>query len=175
MTVTGIRVPAAQISPPQMPGSLVRKSCQEVISSFYAASSAWRVACAFGLVRFRLEFGRQLGAFAEEVFFHLFEQEFLGFGLAEIEAVLVHDHFHVLHPALPRFFRNVLVDALAERVPVEGHFVEAGGFFLQLHAKNGAAGGGWSGRICHGTSLARGSYLPLRTANSRLDSFWRHL
>jgi hypothetical protein len=37
-------------------------------------------------VRFGLEFRRQLGAFAEEVFFHLLEQKFLGFGLAEVEA-----------------------------------------------------------------------------------------
>ena len=77
-----------------------------------------------------LEFRRQLGAFAEEVFFHLLEQEFLRFGLAQVEAVLVHDHLHVFHPALPRLFRNVFVDALAQRVAVEGNFVEAGQFLL---------------------------------------------
>ena len=33
-------------------------------------------------MRFRLEFRRQLGALAEEVLLHLFEQKFLGFGVA---------------------------------------------------------------------------------------------
>src|ERR1039457_5269275 len=36
MTVTRIRVPAAQISPPQTPGLLPRKSCQAIMPSFYA-------------------------------------------------------------------------------------------------------------------------------------------
>src|SRR5258708_38652796 len=102
MTVTGIRVPAAQISPPQMPGSLVRKSCQEVMSPFYARALGWRrdghTAACSGLVRFRLEFGGKLGAFAEEVFFHLFQQEFLGFGLAEFEAVAVPHTLHLPPP-----------------------------------------------------------------------------
>jgi len=79
--VTGIRVPAAQISPPQMLGSLVRKSCQDVINPFYAASSGWRGGQCPWVSAFGLEFRGQLGAFAEEVFSICLEQEFLGFGL----------------------------------------------------------------------------------------------
>src|SRR4051812_5448167 len=56
---------------------------------------------------------RQRGAFAEEILFHLLEQKILRFFRTKIEPVLVHQHLHVLHPHLPRLFRNVLVDALA--------------------------------------------------------------
>src|SRR5579872_4843979 len=123
-----------------MPASLLKLLWRFRVSLGIArtAKAVWRVIAPGpyyvdgDLMRFRLELRRQLGAFAEEVFFHLFEQELLGFGLAEVEAVLVHDHLHVLDPTLPGFFGNVLVDALPQRVPVKGNFVEAGGFLLQL-------------------------------------------
>src|SRR5260370_37873591 len=68
---------------------------------------------ALALVRFgRLIVRRQLRAFAEKVLFHLLEQKLLGLRLAQVEAVLVHDHLHVFHPPLPCLFPNILVDAL---------------------------------------------------------------
>src|SRR5258708_6059164 len=82
--------------------------------------------------------GWKSGALAEEEILHLFEQELLRFLSAQVEAVLVHDHLHVLHPHLPGLFGDVLVDALAEGMAFERHLVEAGQLFLKFHAHDRA-------------------------------------
>jgi len=69
----------------------------------------------------RHELRGECRAIAEEVLLHLLEEEFLRFRVAEVQPVLVHEHLHVLEPQLPRLFRDVLVDALSERVPFEGN------------------------------------------------------
>ena len=84
----------------------------------------------------RDEIGRQLRALAEEILVHLFEQEFLRLGGAEIEAVLVHEHFHVLDPHLPRFLGDAVVDLLPQRMAFERDFVQSFHLLLELHAKN---------------------------------------
>src|SRR5258707_1324770 len=73
-------------------------------------------AIVFGnLVRFgSLIIRRQIRAFAEKIFFHLFDHELLRIWGTQIQAVLVHHHFQVLSPLLPGVLRNVIVDALAE-------------------------------------------------------------
>jgi hypothetical protein len=43
----------------------------------------------------------------------------------------------MLDPLAPGFLRYILIDALAERVSIEGHLGQTFGFFLQFHAKNG--------------------------------------
>jgi len=58
-------------------------------------------------------------AFPEEVLFHLLQDEFLGFRSAEVQTVLVHDHLHLFHPHGPGLFRNVIVDALTQRMSVK--------------------------------------------------------
>jgi len=40
-------------------------------------------------------------AFAKEVLVHLLDEELLGFTVAEVEPVFVHDHLHAVHPHLP--------------------------------------------------------------------------
>src|ERR1039457_349801 len=88
-------------------------------------------------LRFRRnEVGWQLRALAEEILVHLFEEEFLGLGGAEVEPVLVHDHLHVLNPHLPRFFGDVVEDFLAQGMPLERDFVHALHLFLELHTKD---------------------------------------
>ena len=82
--------------------------------------------------------GRKRRAFAEEVLFHLLDQELLRFLRAQVEAVLVHDHLHVLDPHPPGFLRHVVVDALAEGMAFEGNLVESGHFPLELRAKDHA-------------------------------------
>src|SRR5579884_2209448 len=69
--------------------------------------------------------GRQSRAFPEEELLHLLQQKLLRLGVPQVEPVLVHDHLHALHPQLPGFLRDLLVDALAERVAFEWDFVEA--------------------------------------------------
>src|SRR5881392_3544940 len=63
-------------------------------------------------------------------------QEFLGLCGSKVEPVLVHEHLHVLHPHLPGFFGNAVVDLLAERMAFERNLVQAFHFLLKLHAKN---------------------------------------
>ena len=93
--------------------------------------------------------------FTEEVLFHLFEQEFLVLALAQVEAVLVHDHLHLLDPQLPGLLGDVIEDALAERVVVERPLVETFHLLLKLDAEHlpGAVsprpGGCWN--PCHTT------------------------
>src|SRR5207244_7407404 len=64
----------------------------------------------------RDEIGRQLRALSEEILVHLFEEELLCLGGAEIEAVFVHEHLHVLHPHLPVFLGNVVLHLLTDRM-----------------------------------------------------------
>ena len=88
-------------------------------------------------LRFRRdEIGRQLRALAEEVLVHLFEQEFLGLRGTEVEAVLVHEHLHVLHPHLPRFLGDVVVDLLPQGMAFERDFVQSFHLLLELHAED---------------------------------------
>src|ERR1017187_579301 len=84
---------------------------------------------------------RKRRTFAKEVVFHLLQKEFLRFLRPQVEAVFVHDHFHVLQPELPRLFGNVVVDALTERMTFEGNLVQTGHFPLELDAKYLAAAG----------------------------------
>src|SRR5207248_3079758 len=83
--------------------------------------------------------GWESGPFAKEEILHLFEEELLRFLGAEVEAVLVHDHLHMLHPQLPGLFGDVFIDALAEGVAFERHLVEAGHFLLELNAMDHAS------------------------------------
>ena len=89
-----------------------------------------------GLRLRRDEIGRQLRALAEEILVHLFEEEFLGLRGAEVEPVLVHEHLHVLHPHLPGFLGDAVVDLLPQRMAFERDFVQALHFLLELHAKD---------------------------------------
>ena len=67
---------------------------------------------------------------------HLLDEEFLRLGRGQVEAILVHEHLHVLDPHLPGFFRYVFVNLLADRVPVERRLIETGHLALELHAKD---------------------------------------
>src|ERR1039458_5669024 len=78
---------------------------------------------------------REGRAFAKEVLVHLLDEELLGFLVAEVEAVLVHDHLQAVYPHLPGFLGNVVVDLLPQRMAVEGHFIEAFHFLLKLHTE----------------------------------------
>src|SRR6185503_6662346 len=66
----------------------------------------------------RLEVRRRLGAPAEEKLLHLVLEELARLRLHRRELVLVDQHRLVLHPALPRDLRHVVVDALAERAGI---------------------------------------------------------
>jgi hypothetical protein len=79
---------------------------------------------------------RQGGAFSEEVLLHLLEEEFLSFRSTKIETVLVHKHFHVLDPHAPRLFRDVVIDALPERMAFEGNLLQPFHFALEFDAEN---------------------------------------
>src|ERR1051326_7094914 len=83
----------------------------------------------------RHEVGRQCGAFAKEIFVHLIDEKFMGLRSAEIEAVLVHQHFHVLDPHFPRLFGHVVIDLLAQWMALERHLVKAFHFPLELDTK----------------------------------------
>ena len=85
--------------------------------------------------------GWKRSAFAEEVIFHLLEQELLRLLRAEVEPVLVHDHLHLLEPHLPGFLGDVLVDALAQRMVVERGLVESRHFPLKFDAEDLALAG----------------------------------
>src|SRR5579863_8979314 len=82
------------------------------------------------------EVRRKRGPLAEEVLFHLLNDEFLRFLGAQIQPVLIHEHFHVLDPHLPRFFRNVVVDTLAQRMALKRDLVEAFHLLLKLDAED---------------------------------------
>src|SRR5579864_7110198 len=86
---------------------------------------------------------RQRRAFAEEIIFHLLEQEFLRFLSAEVQPVLVHDHLHLLQPHLPGFLGDALIDALAERMAIEGRLVEPRHFLLEFDAEDFASAAGF--------------------------------
>src|SRR5438067_9432968 len=68
----------------------------------------------FGLRR--LVVRRQGGTLAEEVFLRLVEQDLVRLLAAAGQAILVHDHFEMLQPHLPRLLRDAVVDALAKLV-----------------------------------------------------------
>src|SRR5437764_9263313 len=90
-----------------------------------------------GLLLARRDIVRRKGrAFAEKVLLHLLQQKFLSLLRAEIQPVFVHEHLHVLDPHFPGFFRYVLVDALAERMALERHFLEPFHFALEFHAED---------------------------------------
>src|ERR1017187_2637406 len=84
----------------------------------------------------RDEIRRQGRTVAKEETVHLLDEELLGFPGAEVQAVLVHEHLHAVHPHLPGFLGNVVVDLLPERMAVERHFVEALHFALELHTEH---------------------------------------
>src|SRR5450432_3188819 len=99
-------------------------------------SSTWRRRWRLSGLRLRRhEIGRQRRALAEEVTVHLLQQKFLRLLGAQVEPVLVHEHLHVLHPHLPGFFGNGLVDLLAQRMALERSLVEPFHFALELHTK----------------------------------------
>src|SRR5512146_222448 len=74
-----------------------------------------------------------LGAFAEEVSFHLLDDEVLVVFLPGLQAVLVEQHLHVIGPALPCLLADVVVDPLAER-RVKGGLVESFHLLAELNA-----------------------------------------
>src|ERR1043165_829292 len=82
------------------------------------------------------EVRRQRGAFAEEVRIHLLDEELLGLGRAQVEAVFVHEHLHVLYPHLPGFLRDILVNFLAERMALERDFFQAWHFLLKFYTED---------------------------------------
>ena len=79
---------------------------------------------------------RRRGALPKEILLHLLNDEFLGVGRTEIEPILIHEHLQMLHPTLPGFLRNVVVNALTEGVSFERNLVETFGFLLQFDAEN---------------------------------------
>jgi len=79
---------------------------------------------------------RQRRALSEEVLLHLLQKKFLCLGRTQVEAVLVHEHFHVLDPHSPRLFRDVLINALAERMAFEWNFIQPFHLALELDAEN---------------------------------------
>src|SRR5690606_17213804 len=81
--------------------------------------------------------GRLLGAGAEEIRLHLRRQVLAGARVGEVQAVFVDQHRLVPDPALPRLFRDVLVQSLAELARV-WRVVEDFGLPLQLDAVHGS-------------------------------------
>src|ERR1017187_6212798 len=76
---------------------------------------------------------RLLGSFAEEVRFHLLDDELLVFLLPRLQTVLVEQHLHVLLPLLPSQLGDVVVDALSQGA-IEWRLVEALHFATHLYA-----------------------------------------
>src|ERR1039457_2376199 len=79
---------------------------------------------------------RKRGALAEEVIVHLFDDKFLRLRSAQVQAILVHDHLHVLKPHAPPFFGDIFIDLLAQRMSVERNFAEARHLFLEFHTEH---------------------------------------
>src|SRR5207245_7185392 len=84
--------------------------------------------------------GRMCRTFAKEILFHLAEEELLRLGRSEVQAIFVHDHFHLLDPHLPGVFRDVFIDSLSEGVAVKRNLVESRQLLVQLHTKYLALG-----------------------------------
>jgi hypothetical protein len=80
-------------------------------------------------------FLRKLAAAAEEEVIHLFDEELLGFAGPGLEAVLVEEHLLALHPLVPGFLADILVDFLSE-VRVERWLVETLHFSFVSCAEN---------------------------------------
>src|SRR4051812_1434070 len=89
-----------------------------------------------GLLRDELR--RLVRTFAEEELLHLEFQPLAMRGLDGRQPVFVDQHDLVAHPLLPRFFRDVLVDALSQLTRIR-RFVEAGRLLLQQHALDHSA------------------------------------
>lgn len=86
------------------------------------------------LVLCRDVFGRRRGTLAEEILFHLLDEEFLRFFGTKVQPVLIHEHFHVLNPHAPCLFRDVVVNALAKRMAFERDLGEPFHFAIQFDA-----------------------------------------
>src|SRR6185436_243358 len=70
---------------------------------------------------------------AEEMLLHLLREILAGLLVRKVQPVLVDQHLLVLEPLLPRLFRDLLVDALAE-LPRIRRKIEALRLALQLDA-----------------------------------------
>jgi molecular chaperone GrpE len=72
---------------------------------------------------------------AKEMFVHLLHQIIARLFIGKIETVLVDQHLLLLEPLLPRFFRNVLEDALAELAQVKATNADLADQFLRAKAE----------------------------------------
>src|SRR5258706_14990165 len=81
--------------------------------------------------------GRELRPLAEEELLALLPQDLLRLGRHQVETVFIDQHLRVLEPQLPRLLRDVLEDALPERV-VERLPLDAFGLAAELDAFDGA-------------------------------------
>ena len=81
--------------------------------------------------------GGFLAAFAEQKFFHLGDDHFLGFGVHGIKPVFIDQHGLVVNPLVPGLLRDVLENAFAELAGpgLEG---QSGGVDLEFLTENGA-------------------------------------
>src|SRR3954463_14270010 len=84
----------------------------------------------------RLEIGRKCSTFAEEILLHLLDDELLRLGSTQVQTVLVHQHFHMVHPHAPGIFRYVVVDTLTEWMTLERNFGQALQLTLKLDAED---------------------------------------
>src|SRR5271167_1678068 len=101
--------------------------------------SALPLAHGIGSLRRRHVLLGLLGAFAEEVGFHLLHDELLVVLLPGLQAIFVKQHLHVLLPLLPRQLGHVVVDALP-KFAIERRLVETFHFAAHLNALH---------RVCH--------------------------
>src|SRR5271165_3043425 len=90
-------------------------------------TATWRLSRS---LRGRNVFFGLLGAFTEEIGFHLLHDELLVIFLPGLKAVFVEQHLHVLLPLLPCKLGDLVVDALSQ-FAIEGRLVEA--FHLASH------------------------------------------
>ena len=85
---------------------------------------------------------RLVGAFAEEMLFHLAGQVLAGALVGQVQAVFIDQHGLVLEPLGPGLLAHALINALAQLAGV-GREVQTFGFGAEFDALNGA---------CHGDS-----------------------
>src|ERR1039457_1669791 len=114
---------------------------------------------------------------AKEETVHRLDEELLGFPVAEVEPVLVHNHLHAVHPHLPGLLGNVVVDLLPKRMAIERHFVEALHFALDLHTEHLV--GALRNRLIHNvespqTRILRGEEGARRTERPEESGRGRH-
>src|SRR6185437_10369182 len=81
----------------------------------------------------RDEFFGQLRSCAEEILFHLLDEELLRLRLPGLEPIFIEQHLGVLGPHAPRFSAYVFINLLTQ-FGIEGAFIQAGKFASQLCA-----------------------------------------